>query len=243
MLSVTVAYCHSNYHIGSLCNRSVLVMENMPYRPGADNPAQAPAASNTSAPSAWRTVLPVLTGRGVTLRDLRESDAASLWALLTTPDVARFISSPPSTVDGFEGFINWTHRQRAAGRYVCFAVVPNGCDAAVGLFQVRETEPGFTTAEWGFAVGAKYWGSGLFEEGAGLVVDFVFTHIGTRRLEARAAAGNGRGNGALAKIGAAREAVLRRAFLKDGKRLDQNLWSILDNEWRRAKAVWGRKVH
>jgi RimJ/RimL family protein N-acetyltransferase len=223
-------------------------MEKMPYRPGVDNPTsgaqvQSPAATSKSAPCDWRTGLPVLTGRGLALRDLCLSDAASLCALLTAPDVARFISSPPATVEGFEGFIDWTHRQRAAGRYVCFAVVPDGCDAAVGLFQIREIEPGFATAEWGFAVGSKYWGLGLFEQGAGLVVDFAFTHIGTRRLEARAAVGNGRGNGALAKIGAVREAVLRRAFLKDGKHVDQNLWSIVDEDWRRAKAVWGNKVH
>ena len=149
-----------------------------------------------------------MIGRGVTLRELRLSDAASLCALLTTPEVGRFITTPPQSVAGFEAFIEWTHHQRACGQYICFAVVPEGCDAAVGVFQIRELEPGFRTAEWGFAIGSDYWGSGLFEEGAPLVIDFAFAHIGTHRLEARAAVKNGRGNGALAKLGAAREAIL-----------------------------------
>ena len=38
---------------------------------------------------------------------------------------------------------------------------------------------------------------------------------------------NGRGNGALRKLGAVQEGVLRRSFLKNGQYLDQMLWSIL----------------
>ena len=177
------------------------------------------------------------------LRELRMSDAASLCELMTQPDVARFISSPPNSVAGFEAFIGWTHRQRTAGHYVCFAVVPEGYETAVGLFQLRAIESGFQTAEWGFAIGAAHWGSGLFSEGAELVIDFAFTHAGTHRLEARAAVQNGRGNGALAKLGAAREAILRESFAKDGELFDQNLWTIIDDDWRRAKAVWGPKIH
>jgi serine protease AprX len=81
----------------------------------------------------WRAGLPALYGSSVTLRELRRSDAASLHAMLTTEEVSRFISPPPTTVEGFERFIDWTLRQRAAGAYVCFAIVPTGCDAAVGL--------------------------------------------------------------------------------------------------------------
>ena len=92
-------------------------------------------------------------------------------------------------------------------------------------------------------IGSPFWGSGLFAEGAPLVVDFAFSQIGTHRLEARAAVKNGRGNGALAKLGAAREAILRRSFLKDGEYLDQNLWTIVEEDWLQAKAVWGSKVH
>ena len=54
---------------------------------------------------------------------------------------------------------------------------------------------------------------------------------------------NGRGNGALRKIGAIQEGVLRRSFLRDGEYLDQVLWSILPDDWYQAKAVWGPKVH
>ena len=222
-------------------------MEKMPFRdenPAMDVTAVIEAASGASVTTTdWRNGLPALTGSKLTLRDLRLSDAPSLLAMLATEEVARFISPPPTTVEGFERFIAWTHRERAAGNYLCFAVVPQGTDTAVGLFQVRQLEPGFGTAEWGFAIGAPYWGSGIFVEGAKLVVNFAFEVIGVHRLEARAAVQNGRGNGALRKLGAVQEGILRKSFLRNGEYLDQVLWTIMDEDWKQAKAVWGVTVH
>lgn len=217
-------------------------MEKMPYRDGAPA-ADAPAASATrNRASDWRTGLPPLMGAGVVLRELRVSDARSLFTAMSAEEVSRFISPPPSTIEGFERFIAWTHRQREAGQYVCFAVVVGASDTAVGLFQVRSLEPDFGTAEWGFAIASEFWGSGVFLEGARLVVDFTFDVLGTHRLEARAAIRNGRGNGALRKLGAVQEGVLRRSFLRHGEYLDQTLWTILQEEWRSAKVVRSARI-
>src|SRR4051812_19498929 len=221
-------------------------MEKMPFRDAEgvmDVNAVMEAARATTIESNWRQALPVLTGSMVTLRELRLSDAPSLLAMLSTEEVARFISPPPTSVDGFERFIAWTHRERAAGNYVCFGVVPHGMDTAIGIFQVRQLEPGFGTAEWGFALGSAFWGSGMFVDGARMVVDFAFETIRTHRLEARAAILNGRGNGALRKIGAMQEGILRKSFLRNGEYLDQALWTILDEDWKAQRTVWGARIH
>ena len=193
-------------------------MEKMPFRDAEgvmDVNAVINAARATTTETNWRQALPVLAGSMVTLRELRLSDAPSLLAMLATDEVARFISPPPTTVDGFERFIAWTHRERAAGNY----------------------------AEWGFAIGSEFWGSGAFLDGAKMVIDFAFDVVGTHRLEARAAVANGRGNGALRKVGATQEGILRKSFLRNGEYLDQTLWTILDEDWRRSKTVWGPRVH
>jgi RimJ/RimL family protein N-acetyltransferase len=207
-------------------------MERMPYRDALDVQTMRPVVSEPSVSTDWRTGLPVLAGGSVVLRDLRASDAPSLFALLTTEEVSRFISPPPTTVEGFERFIAWTHRERAAGKYACFAVTLKGYDTAIGIFQVRELNGGFDTAEWGFAIGSEFWGTGVFENGARLVLEFAFNTIGVRRLEARAAVQNGRGHGALLKVGAVQEGVLRQSFEKNGRYLDQVLFAILAKDFR-----------
>jgi RimJ/RimL family protein N-acetyltransferase len=180
----------------------------------------------------WRVALPALRANGVTLRELRLSDAPSLLAFLATEEVTRFISPPPTTIAGFERFIEWTHRERAAGRYICFGIVPDGYEHAVGLFQVRQLNSSFQTAEWGFAMGSTFWGTGIFIESARAVAAFTFATIGAERLEARSCVENGRGNGALQKLGATREGVLRQSFLRNGEYHDQVLWAIVGADWR-----------
>lgn len=210
-------------------------MEKMPYQPDLDR--------QPTVNSDWRLALPVLAASTVTLRELELTDAPSLFAMLTTEEVSRFISPPPTTVEGFERFITWARAERTAGRYACFALVPAGMETAIGLFQVRQLEPGFATAEWGFALGSAFWGKGLFVDAGELVVNFALNTLGVRRLEARAAVANGRGNGALRKLGAVQEGVLRRSFLKNGQFLDQMLWSILAEEWKGRAGSSAASVH
>jgi len=225
-------------------------METMPYREGlamegVEGAAPGRAESPAAVTSDWRHGLPVLTGAGVTLRELRPTDAASLFALLTTEEVARFISPPPSTVEAFGQFIGWAQRQRAAGTYACFAVTLHGTDTAIGIFQIRGHDvaagaagaAAFDTAEWGFAIGSPFWGTGVFQAGAAQLLAFAFDTLHVRRLEARAAVQNGRGTGALLKMGAVQEAVLRQSFVKNGRTFTQVLFAILAREWHTGRDV------
>ena len=222
-------------------------MEKMPFRDAQAvmdvNAVISAAHSTMTTDTNWRQSLPVLMGTMVTLRELRLSDAPSLLSMLATEEVAKFISPPPTTVDGFERFIAWTNRERAAGNYVCFGVVPHGMDTAIGIFQIRQLEPGFGTAEWGFAMGSAFWGTGAFMDAAKMVIEFAFDVVETHRLEARAAVANGRGNGALRKVGAMQEGILRKSFLRNGEYLDQTLWTILDEDWKAQRVIWGVSVH
>jgi ribosomal-protein-alanine N-acetyltransferase len=221
-------------------------MEKMPYRPALDltSVVSTGDVAGSIVTSEWQRGLPALRGELVSLRELRASDAASLCALLTTEEVSRFISPPPTTVDGFERFIAWTHRQRVAGSYVCFAVTLRGYDTAIGIIQVRQSDRRFESAEWGFAIGSTFWGTGVFQESARLVVDFAFDAVGVRRLEARAAVKNARGTAALRKLGAVEECVLRKSFLRHGEYLDQALYAIIDTDWRARRTAPGvRTIH
>lgn len=198
--------------------------------------APAPAPSITHA-THWRQGLPVLRGRRLTLRELRLEDSAALLPQITAPEVTRFMSPPPQTPDWFATFIGATARERHAGRYAGFAIVPHGEQAPVGLVQIRQLEPGFSTAEWGIALGSAWWGKGLFDDAGRLILSFAFQTLGVHRLEARVAAQNARGNAAVNKLGAVAEGVLRRALrTADGSTHDQILWAWLDDEWRRDEA-------
>src|SRR6187200_99428 len=98
------------------------------------DPALAPAARPLARESCQ---LPLLRGEHVVLRELRPSDAASLHELLKAPEVSRFMSPGPQTVEAFERFIHRTGFERSGGTSACFAVTLVGSDQPIGLFQLR----------------------------------------------------------------------------------------------------------
>src|SRR5436853_5774176 len=205
-----------------------------------DAPYAAPAPELVSD---WTRGLPVFKGQRMMLRELVKTDATTLLSMLSTEEVAKFISPPPTTPEGFQKFIQWAVKQREAGQQMTFGMVPEGFDHAVGLVQIRAIAPRFSVAEWGFAVGSPFWGTGLFLASARKALDFAFERTDVNRLEARSMVHNGRGNGALRKMGAVQEGVLRGSLLKDGKYVDQIMWSIIARDWYQAKAVWNERIN
>ena len=179
--------------------------------------------------------------RTTRLRELQISDAPWLLSLLSTEEVSRFISPPPTTVEGFEAFVRWSHKKRAAGSYVCFGIVPAGYDHAVGIFQIQCT-PG-ELPEWGFAMGSSFWGTGLFVEGAEAVLDFAFGGMGLQMVGARAATENLRGNAALQKLGAVRQGVIPNGLVLADRTYDQYYWTLSADGRPRKKIVWDLGTH
>jgi ribosomal-protein-alanine N-acetyltransferase len=189
-----------------------------------------------AAEGTWRRELPRLHGEGLVLREVEVTDGPTLTEHFRDHDVGRYIPPPPVNLEEFQRFAAWARRQREAGQYLCYAVVPDGGSSAVGIFQVHQMEPPFRTAEWGFVFAKPYWGTGLFARSALPVLAFIFETLGTTRLEARAMVANGRANSVLRKLGASEEGRLRRSFLLGGQYYDDVLWSILDTDWGRRHA-------
>jgi ribosomal-protein-alanine N-acetyltransferase len=185
----------------------------------------------------WVHGLPELNGELVNVREVAPSDAPVLCELLSDPVVTEHVSSPPKTLKAFQGFISWSLQERERGNGVCFAIVPHGLESAVGIIQVRQLEPNFFTAEWGFAIGAAFWATGVFMDAANSVAQFAFETMNVHRLEARAVEKNGRGNGVLQKLGAKAEGSLSRSFKRDDGYDTQLLWALTVDDWRQRKLV------
>jgi ribosomal-protein-alanine N-acetyltransferase len=67
--------------------------------------------------------------------------------------------------------------------------------------------------------------------------------VGAHRLEARVPLQNGRGNGALRKLGAVQEGILRQSVRRGDEYVDQVLWSILKEDWGEHWVSTAPRVH
>jgi aminoglycoside 6'-N-acetyltransferase len=109
--------------------------------------------------------------------------------------------------------------------------------------QVRQLDVAFEAAEWECTLAPAARGTGLFIESARLAGSFVFGTIGTHRLESRVPLENGRANGALRKLGAVQEGILRRSVRRAGDYCDQVLWSMLKEDWGDHWVAIAPRVH
>jgi RimJ/RimL family protein N-acetyltransferase len=184
------------------------------------------------ATSSWRAVLPVLVGRLVTLREPEDHDLVPIVELLSLSDATRFglDEAMPAEIAA-QTLIERSVRDRAAGLSFTYVIAVTSSRAAVGLVQVRQLDPTFEAAECECTLAPEFRGTGVFLEAARLAGSLAFGTVGAHRLEARVALQNGRANGALRKLGAVQEGVLRRSARWRNDYIDQVLWSVLKEDW------------
>lgn len=191
--------------------------------------AVVPAAPE---PSHWREALPTLSSPLVTLREAVRDDAVALFTAL--PEGTRDLlvaDGPPSSVMGFESLIDRLQRARRTGTMACWTVVPTDGDAPIGFIGLRSLDHAATLVEGVAVLADEFRGSGLFHSAARLVLGCAFDHMRVHRIEFRVDVRNGRANGALRKLGALQEGVLRRARYAEGDAQDQVLWAMLASDW------------
>jgi RimJ/RimL family protein N-acetyltransferase len=193
--------------------------------------------------SDWRAELPVLGGRLITLREPSAQDLGPLVDLFSIGDATRFGIGDRIAEIGVQEFIERVARDRRAGLAFTYVVTMSVSHAVVGLVQVRQLDPAFEAAEWVCTIVPAARGTGIFVEAARLVGSFTFAHVGTHRLEARVLLQNGRANGALRKLGAVQEGILRRSVRHGGEYLDQVLWSMLKEDWGDHWVSTAPRVH
>jgi RimJ/RimL family protein N-acetyltransferase len=196
-----------------------------------------------TATATWRRELPTLIGRSVTLREPVADDVGPLVDLLSTSDASRFGIDEAIGEAAVQAFIDRVARDRAAGVAFSYVITVTGSCAIIGLVLVRGLDPAFESAEWDYTLTPSARGTGAFIETARLVGSFVFAAVGAYRIEARVLLQNGRANGALRKLGAVQEGILRRSTRRGGEYLDQVLWSVLKDDWSDHRISTAPRVH
>ena len=186
-----------------------------------------------AAPSGreWKTDLPTLIGRIVMLREPAPQDAGALLDVLSVGDAVRFGLGQPLSEDAVEDLIDRACESRRAGASFTFAITTSPAHPVVGLIQVRQLDATFETAEVECLVAPSARGTGAFIESARLTGSFAFDTVGVHRIEARVEMQNGRANGALKKLGAVQEGILRRSLRRGHEHFDQVLWAVLREDW------------
>jgi [ribosomal protein S5]-alanine N-acetyltransferase len=177
--------------------------------------------------------LPVLMGHRVLLREPREDDAAPLFEFTSDPDVTKFLAiAPPDSPDDTRHFIEKCREHRGQDREYVYVIAGVADDRVMGVIGLRHIDQPLRTAQVGTWLGRRFWGTGANEEAKRLLLDFSFGPLALHRIEARISVDNHRSRRAFERLGAKCEGRLRESFFKNGVYHDQDLFVVLEQEWR-----------
>jgi RimJ/RimL family protein N-acetyltransferase len=216
------------------------IFRNVP-KPVASATSAVPAAASLRR---WLDALPALQGVHCTLREPVAADAPALLMALGPHDLRDFAPLPATpTIAGVEALVAAAQEHRAFGSAACWAIVPADAEAPVGLVVVRALDHAFTMVSVSAVVATEFRGTGLFQDAARALLDGLFGALGVHRIEVRVDIRNARANGALRKLGATQEGVLRHAQYRDGAYRDHVLWAMVAGDWAVHRDLEPPRVH
>ncbi len=106
-----------------------------------------------------------------------------------------------------------------------FAIEVNGL--AIGGIGAAPLEGIFSgTSEFGYWLGAPYWGKGIATAAAQAMVAHAFSNLACERLEAAVFEWNPASMRVLEKAGFSLEGVLKRSAFKDGQLINRHMYAI-----------------
>lgn len=154
----------------------------------------------------------IARGDRITLRELREDDAAELFALNADPEVLRYTGdSAFASIEAARVFLRGydAYAKHGMGRW---AVIRDAGAELLGWCGLR-FDPTTGEVDLGFRLHRRCWGQGYATEAARLTVRHGFDTLGLQRLIGRAAVQNVASVRVLEKCGF----VLERHFDFDGR--------------------------
>jgi RimJ/RimL family protein N-acetyltransferase len=177
--------------------------------------------------------LPTLAAPRVALRWLTIADADAIYGIFSDPKVMRWWSTPPmSDIAQARKLIADIHEGFRAQRLFQWGIARLEDGRIIGtctLFAINEPQG---RAEIGYALGHEFWGHGYMNEALKALIDFAFSTLGMRRLEADVDPCNAGSLHALERLGFRREGLLRERWQVNGELQDSVILGLLSHEWR-----------
>ncbi len=164
-----------------------------------------------------------------TLRDWERSDAASLARHADNPRVAATMKDSfpsPCTLKDARLFI---HLVRRNPRGLFLAIDVSG-EAIGGIAVHPHGDVRRRTADIGYWVSESFWGKGIATSAVQAIIPVAFEKFDLARIQAGIFSNNPASMKVLEKCGFTREAILSRAFTKNGLLLDEVVYALIRSE-------------
>ena len=177
---------------------------------------------------------PELSSPRLRLREVRDGDAAALFAIHGDARVMRYWSYPAWTeLAQAEQKIADIQRQRREEDILIWAIADATSDLLIGSSAVFYLNLEQGRAEIGYSLHPDWQGHGLASEALQLVLGYAFNNLGLRRIEADIDPRNLPSCRLVERLGFVREGLLRERWHVNGELCDSAIYGLLRQDFKR----------
>ena len=191
-----------------------------------------PGSNGRESPFDIGPSLPTLQAQRVKIRWLKETDLPALFKIFSDSEVTKYWGSPAlqqqEDAEKLLGEIRSLFQSRTLFQWGIARVED---DAVIGTCTLARLDANHRVAEIGFALARDCWGRGYMKEALPLMIDFAFSRLGLRRLEADADPRNIASLRLLDRFGFTQEGLLRERYCVNAELQDAVLLGLLRREW------------
>lgn len=176
---------------------------------------------------------PELSSPRLRLREVRDGDAAALFAIHSDARVMRYWSYPTWTeLEQAEQKIADIQRQRRELDMLVWAIADADSDLLIGSSAIFHMDLAQARAEIGYSLHPDWQGRGLASEALQLVLGYVFNELGLRRIEADIDPRNLPSCRLVERFGFVREGLLRERWQVNGEICDSAIYGLLRQDFK-----------
>jgi RimJ/RimL family protein N-acetyltransferase len=178
----------------------------------------------------------ILSGSGFVLRPWKDEDAQSLVRHANNEKIAMNLRDGfphPYTLRDARSWIKMVQENR---KDPVFAIdIESEACGGIGLHGGQDVYR--FNAEIGYWLSEHHWGKGIVSEAVRIMVRHGFEHYPWTRIFAGVFSNNPASMKVLEKAGFHREAIFSKSVKKRGRYLDEHVYSILKDDWKKRAAA------
>lgn len=174
---------------------------------------------------------PVIETTRLILKPLVVDDSESLLAIFSDPEVMKYWNTEPwvGIQDAYD-FVDDSNNSMRRQESLVLGVYLKSTGELAGKCMLFSYDKESKRAEIGFGLGRPCWGKGYISEAGEALIQYGFTSLGLRRIEAEIDPDNHSSAQALEKLGFHQEGLLRQRWEINGIVSDSALYGRLASD-------------
>ncbi len=172
-----------------------------------------------------------IIGKKINLRNLRDSDAQSIFENVNDKDIIKYTLSIPypyKLIDA-ENFIQRVNQKNIKDFH--FGIEDKISKNIIGMISLHMNPKTIKVAEVGYWLGKKYWGKGYMKEALDIVLDYGFNKLKLEKIYAGVFKINKKSQKRLEHAGFKQEGLLRKHYFRLGVWHDDVAYGLLKEEY------------